>query len=310
MAVKKRGLGKGLDSLIPNRTGSPETPEKPVNTEVSASSEPAEKEEGERIASLEITKVEPNRSQPRKRFNEEAIDELAASIKEHGVITPILVQKEKGYSQIIAGERRWRAARKAGLKEIPAIVKNYEGAERLSVSLIENIQREDLDPLEEALAYRQLIDEYSLTQQEVAKRVSKSRVSVTNTMRLLELDERVQAMITEGVLSMGHGKAILSVRSHAKQYNLALDVVKKKMSVRQTERAAREIEFGAKKPAARPRKSEDPYIRDMEERMAEAVGTKVTIAGNSRGKGKIEIEYYSGDELDRLYEMIRHIKNR
>ena len=311
MAVKKRGLGKGLDSLIPNKVpprAAGQTPEKPAPKKEGAAKQ---EESGERIPSLPISKVEPNRSQPRKRFDEAAISELAESIKEHGIITPILVQKEKGYYQIIAGERRWRAARKAGLKEVPAIVKNYEGAERLAISLIENIQREDLDVLEEAMAYRQLIDDYSLTQQEVAERVSKSRVAVTNTLRLLELDERVQAMITEGLLTTGHGKALLSVKSRAKQYDLAQEVVKKKMSVRQTEKAAREIEAGAKKKAAKTaKKGSDPYIRDMEERMAEAVGTKVRVVGNPRRKGKIEIEYYSGDELDRLYEMIRHIKTR
>lgn len=290
MAVKKRGLGKGLDSLIPEKES--------VKT-------------GESIVMLPVSKVEPNRSQPRKRFDEEAIGELAESIRRHGVITPILVQKEDGYYQIIAGERRWRASRKAGLKEIPAIVKDFEGAEKLTVSLIENIQREDLDVLEEAMAYRRLIEDYALTQQEVADRVSKSRASVANTMRLLDLDERVQAMMAEGTLSMGHGRALLGIRSRAGQYKLAQEIVKGKMSVRQVEKAVRETEQGTRKPASgKKAKAADPYLRDMEERMAEAVGTKVTIASNSRGKGKIEIEFYSGDELDRLYELIRHIQNR
>ncbi len=308
MAVKKRGLGKGLDSLIPNRVPGGAVPVRTNPAPEKKREKAAAQEGGERITPLPIGKVEPNRSQPRKKFDEAGIDELSASIKKHGIITPILVQKEDGYYQIIAGERRWRAARKAGLKEIPAIIKDYEGSKRLEISLIENIQREDLDVLEEAMAYRQLIDEYSLTQQEVADRVSKSRASITNTLRLLDLDERVQAMITEGLISMGHGKALLSIKSRAKQYALAQEIADKKMSVRQTEKAVREIESPSKKSSGRSgKKGSDPYIRDMEERMAEAVGTKVRVSGNPRGKGKIEIEYYSGDELDRLYEMIRHI---
>ena len=181
MAVKKRGLGKGLDMLIPNKADTQKV--RQMSTDAAASRQP----EGERIAVLPLQKVEPNRSQPRKKFDSKGLNELADSIREHGVITPILVQKEDDYYQIVAGERRWRAAKIAGLKEIPAIIKNYEGAEKLAVSLIENIQREDLDVIEEAQAYRQLIDDYSLTQEQVAKRVSKSRTAITNAMRLLNL---------------------------------------------------------------------------------------------------------------------------
>lgn len=298
MAVKRRGLGKGLDTLIPNRT---------VSGQAAAPSKPAtEKPAGEIIALLDLKEVEPNRSQPRKNFNPEAIDELAASIKEHGVITPILVQKEKDYYQIIAGERRWRAAKQAGLKEIPAIIKNYEGAEKLAVSLIENIQREDLDVIEEAQAYKRLVDEYALTQEQVAKRVSKNRVTITNIMRLLNLDERVQAMLAEGTIAMGHARALLSIKSKAGQYAMAQEIAEKQMSVREVERAVKKEAAGTRKKKPRRAKGEDPYIRDLEEKMAMAVGTKVHIAEKSAGKGKIEIEYYSNEELDRLYELIRH----
>ena len=301
MAVKRRGLGKGLDTLIPNKTGTTE-----------AFSEKAEGKEsgksgGERIAMLSLKEVEPNRAQPRKNFNPEAIEELSESIKEHGVITPILVQQEEGYYQIIAGERRWRAAKMAGLKSIPAIIKNYEGAEKLAVSLIENIQREDLDVIEEAQAYRRLVDEYALTQEQVAKRVSKSRTAITNTMRLLNLDERVQAMLAEGTIAMGHARALLSLKSKSAQYAMAQRAAEKQMSVREVEKAVRQETSGAKKKRSARKKAEDPYLRDMEEKMAMAVGTKVRIAEKAAGKGKIEIEYYSNDELDRLFELIRHV---
>ena len=300
MAAKKRGLGKGLDTLIPNKSDSAAyTAAKKADTAPEA---PA----GETIALLKLSQVEPNRNQPRKTFNQEGIDELAASIGEHGVITPILVQKEDDYYQIIAGERRWRAAKKAGLKEIPAIVKNYEGAEKLAVSLIENLQREDLDVVEEAQAYKRLIEDYGLTQEQVAKRVSKSRPAITNAMRLLDLDERVQAMLVSGEISPGAARAILSIKSKSGQYAMAQQAVNKKMSVREIEKAVRELTTGPKKKKRARRKEEDPYIRDLEEKMAEAVGTKVRIAEKSAGKGKIEIEYYSNDELDRLYEIIRH----
>ena len=301
MAVKKRGLGKGLDMLIPNKADTQKV--KQIRTETAASRQP----EGERIATLPLQKVEPNRSQPRKKFDSKGLNELADSIREHGVITPILVQKEDGYYQIIAGERRWRAAKIAGLKEIPAIIKNYEGSEKLAISLIENIQREDLDVIEEAQAYRQLIDDYALTQEQVAKRVSKSRTAITNAMRLLNLDERVQAMLAEGAIAMGHARALLAIKSKTAQYALAQKVAAEQMSVREVERAVKQLS-GSPGKGSKPRKKKgsDPYLRDLEEKMAQAVGTKVTISEKARGKGKIEIEYYSMAELDRLFELIRH----
>ena len=281
MAVKKRGLGKGLDMLIPNKADTQKVAQ--IRAEADVSRQP----EGERIATLPLQKVEPNRSQPRKKFDSKGLNELADSIREHGVITPILVQKEDGYYQIIAGERRWRAAKIAGLKEIPAIIKNYEGAERLAVSLIENIQREDLDVIEEAQAYRQLIDDYALTQEQVAKRVSKSRTSITNAMRLLNLDERVQAMLAEGAIAMGHARALLSIKSKTALYALAQKGAAQQMSVREVERAVKQLSgASAKGPKTRKKKDSDPYLRDMEEKMAQAVGTKVIISEKSPRQGQ------------------------
>ena len=305
MAVKKRGLGKGLDMLIPNKADTQKV--RQMSTEAAASRQP----EGERIATLPLQKVEPNRSQPRKKFDSKGLNELADSIREHGVITPILVQKEDDYYQIIAGERRWRAAKIAGLKEIPAIIKNYEGAEKLAVSLIENIQREDLDVIEEAQAYRQLIDDYALTQEQVAKRVSKSRTAITNAVRLLNLDERVQTMLAEGAIAMGHARALLAIKSKTAQYALAQKVAAQQMSVREVERAVKQLSgTQGKASKTRKKKESDPYLRDMEEKMAQAVGTKVIISEKARGKGKIEIEYYSMAELDRLFEIIRHADSK
>ena len=305
MAVKKRGLGKGLDMLIPNKADTQKV--RQMSTEAAASRQP----EGERIATLPLQKVEPNRSQPRKKFDSKGLNELADSIREHGVITPILVQKEDDYYQIVAGERRWRAAKIAGLKAIPAIIKNYEGAEKLAVSLIENIQREDLDVIEEAQAYRQLIDDYALTQEQVAKRVSKSRTAITNAMRLLNLDERVQTMLAEGAIAMGHARALLAIKSKTAQYALAQKVAAQQMSVREVERAVKQLSgTQGKASKTRKKKESDPYLRDMEEKMAQAVGTKVIISEKARGKGKIEIEYYSMAELDRLFEIIRHADSK
>ena len=305
MEVKKSGLGKGLDMLIPNKADTQKV--RQMSTEAAASRQP----EGERIATLPLQKVEPNRSQPRKKFDTKGLNELADSIREHGVITPILVQKEDDYYQIVAGERRWRAAKIAGLKEIPAIIKNYEGAEKLAVSLIENIQREDLDVIEEAQAYRQLIDDYALTQEQVAKRVSKSRTAITNAMRLLNLDERVQTMLAEGAIAMGHARALLAIKSKTAQYALAQKVAAQQMSVREVERAVKQLSgTQGKASKTRKKKESDPYLRDMEEKMAQAVGTKVIISEKARGKGKIEIEYYSMAELDRLFEIIRHADSK
>lgn len=300
MAPKRRGLGKGLDTLIPNKTKTTETP-------VADSREytTGEHVKGDQVREIPLHRVEPDKSQPRKNFDKASLKELSDSIKEHGVITPILVQKKDDYYEIIAGERRWRAAKAAGLKAIPAIVKNYEDAERLAVSLIENIQREDLDAIEEAHAYKRLMEDYGLTQDALAQKVSRSRPSIANTLRLLTLDKRVQAMLIEGKLSAGHARAMASIADKDKQFKLAQTAVDKGLSVREMERlaGAAQTATGKKKPR---RQKADPYLESMAEKMSEALGTKVTVRGSAKGKGRIEIDYYAAEELDRLYELIRH----
>lgn len=298
--AKRRGLGKGLDTLIPNKANKGTAP-LAERSELSL----GERAGGEQIRELPLHRVEPDKSQPRKNFDEASLKDLSASIKEHGVITPILVQKKDKYYEIIAGERRWRAAKAAGLKSIPAIVKNYEDAERLAVSLIENIQREDLDAIEEAHAYKRLMEDYGLTQDALSKKVSRSRPSIANTLRLLNLDKRVQAMLIEGRISAGHARALASIEDTERQVQLAQQAADQGLSVREIEQRAGEAS-GKKKPKKARRKQVSPYLREMADKMSEALGAKVTVREQARGKGKIEIDYYAEDELDRLYEQIRH----
>ena len=289
MAVKKKaargGLGKGLDLLIPV--------------------EPAEKEEKD-VVVLKTSMLEPNKEQPRKSFDSEKIDELAQSIKQYGIIQPIIVCKKDDYYQIIAGERRWRAAQKAGVKEVPVVVKEYSDREIAEISLIENIQREDLNPIEEALSYKQLIDDYHLTQEELAQRVSKSRTVITNAMRLLKLHKDVQKMLVDGRLSAGHARAILALEDPKQQLKIANEVVEKNLSVRQTEDLVKELNEA--KPSAKKKAKKDDDMgfiyRDLEKKMTAALGTKVKIKRKDKGKGKIEISYFTEDELDRLYGII------
>ena len=291
MAVKKKGglggLGKGLDLLIPGTDEEKETTKKDVVV-------------------LKTSQIEPNKDQPRKSFDNEKIDELAASIKQYGIIQPIIVTKKDDYYQIIAGERRWRAAKKAGLKEVPVVIKEYTEREIAEISLIENIQREDLNPIEEALSYKQLIDDYKLTQEELAQRVSKSRTVITNAMRLLKLDKEVQKMLVEGDISAGHARALLGIESQEAQLNLAKEIVEKSLSVRQTEDMVKALNEA--KPSAKKKDKEDDNMgfiyRDLEKKMTDALGTKVKINRKDKGKGKIEISYFSDDELDRLYGII------
>ncbi len=289
MAVKKKaargGLGKGLDLLIPV--------------------EPAEKEEKD-VVVLKTSMLEPNKEQPRKSFDSEKIDELAQSIKQYGIIQPIIVCKKDDYYRIIAGERRWRAAKKAGVKEVPVVVKEYSDREIAEISLIENIQREDLNPIEEALSYKQLIDDYHLTQEELAQRVSKSRTVITNAMRLLKLHKDVQKMLVDGRLSAGHARAILALEDPKQQLKIANEVVEKNLSVRQTEDLVKELNEA--KPSAKKKAKNDDDMgfiyRDLEKKMTAALGTKVKIKRKDKGKGKIEISYFTEDELDRLYGII------
>lgn len=301
MAVKKKGLGKGLDSLIPDNRSSKasEKPEKkePLHVE--------EMKTGEQM--MKINMVEPNREQPRRNFEEDALLELADSIKQFGVLQPLIVRKRNDYYEIIAGERRWRAAKIAGIKEVPVIIKDYNEQEVVEIALIENIQRENLNPIEEAMAFKKLLEEYHLKQDEVAERVSKSRTAVTNSMRLLKLNEKVQQMIIDDMISTGHARALLAIDDLEQQYILANKIFDEKLSVRETEKLIKELKNPKKEKEKK--KVENSFIyTDLEDKMKEVFGTKVHVAVKGKGKGKIEIEYYSDDELERMFDMIMSIR--
>lgn len=295
MAVKRGGLGKGLDSLIPDNGKVPES-DKKVKVVEKIVEKPVE-------VKLKINQVEPNREQPRKKFDEEALQELADSIRQFGVLQPLIVQERKDYYEIIAGERRWRAAKMAGLKEIPVIIRKMSDQEIVEISLIENIQRENLNPIEEAAAFKRLLTEFNLKQEEVAERVAKSRTAVTNSMRLLKLDDRVQQMVVEEMLTTGHARALLAIEDPELQYQTATKVFNEKLSVREVEKLVKNI--GKEKP---DKKTEDPQktavFEDLEEKMKIALGTKVSINRKNDQKGRIEIDYYSMEELERLMEIL------
>ena len=298
--AKKNGLGKGLDSLITNKVNT---------TKTTATAKPATKKDEKVVEGVlvNINKVEPNREQPRKNFDEDALLELAESIKQFGVLQPLLVQQKDDYYEIIAGERRWRAAKIAGVKEVPVIVKEYTDQEILEIGLIENIQRENLNPIEEAIAFKRLLEEFNLKQDEVAERVSKSRTAVTNSMRLLKLSDKVQQMIIDDMISTGHARALLAIDDPELQYTLANKIFDEKLSVRETEKLVKEIK-NPKKPKEK-KVMENAFIyQDLEEKMKGVFGTKVSIASKGKGKGKIEIEYYSDDELEHLFDMMMSIK--
>ena len=291
-----RGLGKGLDSLIPNAVG-----EAKAKKETTVAKATAEDKGPETL--VKITKVEPNREQPRKNFDEEALKELSESIKQFGLLQPILVQDRKDYYEIIAGERRWRAAKLAGLKEVPVIIRNYTEQEIVEISLIENIQREDLNPIEEAQAYKRLLTEFNLKQEEVAERVSKSRTAVTNSVRLLKLSDPVQQMVIEDKISTGHARALLAVEDSEKQLELANKICNEKLSVRDVEKLVKNVQ----KPT-KPKKVDDQTLQviyqDIEEKLKQKLSTKVSITSKGDGAGKIEIEFYNHEDLDRLLDMI------
>lgn len=294
--MAQRGLGKGLDSLIPASV---------------ARSSGDKKEQKKTEMVVKIAKVEPNRDQPRKKFDEDALQELADSIKQFGLLQPILVQDRKDYYEIIAGERRWRAAKIAGLKEIPVIVREYTDQEIVEISLIENIQREDLNPIEEALAYKRLLEEFQLKQDEVAERVSKSRTAVTNSMRLLKLCDGVQQMIIDDMLSTGHARALIPIEDQEIQLQLAQKIFDEKLSVREVEKLVKGI---LKPDKQEPKKEEKQqtlqYIyQDIENRLKEKFSRKVEISSKGKnGSGKIEIEFYSNEDLDRLVETLSMIE--
>ena len=301
MAEKKSGSGKGLDSLIKDNSSAKKT----AAANTSSENKAEEMKSGEQM--MKINMVEPNRDQPRKKFEEDALLELADSIKQFGVLQPLLVRKRKDYYEIIAGERRWRAAKMAGVKEVPVIIKDYTEQEIVEIGLIENIQRENLNPIEEAMAFKKLLEEFNLKQDEVAERVSKSRTAVTNSMRLLKLDERVQEMIVDDMISTGHARALLAIDDKEQQYDLANKIFDEKLSVRETEKLVKEIK-NPKKPKMKKKVENEFVYTDLENRMKEVMGTKVNISSKGNGKGKIEIEYYSDDELERMFEMIMSIR--
>ena len=282
----KIGLGKGLDSLIPTANV---TEQDQKNTRV-----------------LRISEVEPNRNQPRKQFDKESLNDLAGSIRQYGIIQPIIVTRRDDYYEIIAGERRWRAAKLAGLKEIPVVIKDYTDKEIAEISLIENIQRENLNPIEEAVAYKKLIEEYNLTQEELSDRISKSRTQIANTMRLLKLNDKVQKMLTKGTISAGHARALLGLDDPEAQLEAAQRIVNENLSVRQTEDLVKQMNTPVIERKIPVKIKNNVFYKDLEKNMTESLGTKVKIRQSEEGKGKIEISFYSPEELDRIFTMINH----
>lgn len=297
----KRGLGRGLSNLIPtDDTTEDVSPKASKQTKTGAVTKTEVVKKVEQT--LNINRIEPNKNQPRKEFNEDALQELADSIKQFGVIEPLVVVKRKGYYELIAGERRWRAARLAGLKEVPVVIKDYDDQQIVEIALIENIQREDLNPIEEAHAYERLIQEFNLTQDEVAERVSKSRTTVTNALRLLKLTEKVQQMLIDDMLSTGHVRALITITEPQLQYETAMYIFDKKLSVRETESYVKKLLN--KKPKEKTSEKEDPELsflyKAIENRLKESLGTKTTIKAKTKDSGKIEIEYYSQEDLERI----------
>lgn len=293
----KHGLGKGLDSMIP-------TKKEVKKTEI------LKMDDVSRETLININDIEPNKEQPRRRFDEDSLLELSESIKQYGIVQPLILQKKNEIFEIVAGERRWRAARIAGLKKVPAIIKNYSQREVLEIALIENIQREDLNPIEEAYAYKKLIEEFELKQDEVAERVSKSRVAITNSLRLLKLGENVQQMLIDDLITSGHARALLGVADCKVQNELAMQVLDQKLSVRDTEKLVKSIQKKKKIDAekktdvAERKKVEKLVLKELEEKMTEALGTKVMITRKNKNKGVISLEYYTQDDLERITEIL------
>lgn len=307
----KKGLGKGLGAIFGEDVVKESKEETEKKAKAKAEAKAAEEMDDKgRILMLKLDLVQPNKEQPRKTFDEEKINELAESVKNYGVLQPLLVQKKGSFYEIIAGERRWRAAKAAGLKEVPAVLKEYSKQEAMEISLIENVQRADLNPIEEALGYKQLINEFGLTQEEIAIRVAKSRVAITNTMRLLKLDEQIQNMLIQGVISSGHARALLSLEDTMMQLKAAKEILDKKLSVRETEKLVKRMQkevSGEKKEEKKKDETLALIYQNLEDRMKSVMGTKVSIHNKDKNKGRIEIEYYSEAELERIVEMIESI---
>ncbi|WP_026835054.1 ParB/RepB/Spo0J family partition protein [Eubacterium xylanophilum] len=294
MAARK-GLGRGLKKDVGNGLDSLITPK---NEKLLSAEE-----------MIDVNKIEPNKNQPRVTFNEDKLIELAESIKVHGVVEPLLVTKKDGYYKIIAGERRWRAAKKIGLKKVPVIVRDYTDQEIMEIALIENIQREDLNPIEEAMAYQNLIEEYNLKQDELAERVAKSRTTITNSMRLLKLDKRVQDMLVDERISSGHARALLAIKDMDKQYDFALKVFDEKLSVREVEKLIKSLDKPEKKKKKPKELSNDFVYREFEEKLKQIMGTKVSINRKDEKSGKIEIEYYSNEDFERITDILKLKEN-
>ncbi len=318
--AKNRGLGKGLGAIFGEDVVRESSP-KYVSRETSESQEnndnqelrkyktvriPPEEEPGKEFM-VKLSQIEPNSEQPRKNFDQEQIQELADSMKKYGVLQPLLVQKKENHYEIIAGERRWRAAREAGLREVPVVVKEYSKQQAMEISLIENVQRADLNPVEEAMAYQKLMQEFDLTQEEIAERVSKNRATITNSIRLLKLNEKVQEMLVQGQLSSGHARALLSLEDKEAQYQMAQKVAEEKLSVRDVEKMVKA--FNKPKNTKKKEEKDISFIfKDLEERMKQVLGTKVNINCRDNNKGKVEIEYYSQAELERIVELLESIR--
>ena len=319
MAGRKNGLGRGLDALFPEKKSAVKESVKKATVKTENKTVVPEKttddttEESNRSTIghkktamiVKISSVEPNVNQPRKQFDEDALLELSESIKQYGVLQPLLVSDKKDYYEIIAGERRWRAAKLAGVKEVPVVIKDYSSQEVMEIALIENIQREDLNPIEEAKAYQRLIKDYRLKQDEVAEKVSKSRAAITNSLRLLKLDERVQDMVMEGKISSGHARTIISIEDKDKQYMIAQKIFDEKLSVREVEKLMKTLDAPEKKEKKLP--ENDFVYRDLEQKLKNIMGTQVIIKNKSNNKGKIEIDYYSQAELERIYDLLKKI---
>ena len=287
--TKELGLGRGLNALL----GDPDL-----------------QAQGEGSVSLPISQVQPGLNQPRKRFDQDALADLAESIRVHGIIQPLTVRRlSSGYYQIIAGERRWRAAKLAGITDVPVLIREYDKQQTMEIALIENVQRADLNPIEEAQAFQQLIQEFHLTQEEIANRVSKNRATITNSMRLLKLDSRVQDMLAEGKISSGHARALLGLEDRERQYQVAVKIVEEKLSVRDVEKLVKMMNRPPKEKKPEKGPDIDLIYRQVEDKLKSIMGTKVVINQKDKNKGRIEIEYYSQEELERLIELMESLKS-
>lgn len=282
--AKKMALGKGLSALIPDQIVEEKTIE-------------------ESVVKISMNLIKPDKNQPRKAFDDQKILELSESIRQHGVIQPIILRKENETYIIVAGERRWRAAKQVGMKDIPAVIKDLTDEQVLEISLIENIVREDLNPIEEAIAYKKLMSDFRLTQEDISKKICKSRSAIANCLRLLNLDNRVQQYIIEGVLSEGHGRAVLAITNNDAQYEVSQKVIDNELNVRETETLIKELLKNKEENTSKEKKEKNPYYKDIEKKLEDYFDTKVNISHKSKNKGKIEIEYYSEDELQRIIEL-------